>query len=97
VAHKVVTTPESPAAAAAAIGSTQKDAPACGAANEIEGSSLKSHPSTAAERHLRIAELAHQKASQRNFEPGAELDDWLAAEREVDAQTSVDNTGGPQQ
>jgi hypothetical protein len=23
------------------------------------------------------------------------LDDWLAAEREVDAQTSVDNTGGP--
>jgi hypothetical protein len=25
------------------------------------------------------------------------LDDWLAAEREVDAQTSVDNTGGPQQ
>ena len=96
MAHKVVTTPESPGAGASAIKSTPKDAPASRAANEIEGSSLKSHPSTAAERQLRIAELAHQKASQRNFEPGAELDDWLAAEREVDAQISVDNTGGPQ-
>jgi len=34
------------------------------------------------DRNARIAELAYYKAEQRNFEPGYELDDWLAAERE---------------
>ncbi len=29
----------------------------------------------------RIAELAYFKAEERGFEPGHELDDWLAAER----------------
>ncbi len=31
----------------------------------------------------RIAELAYYKAEQRGFEPGHEMDDWLAAEREL--------------
>lgn len=30
-----------------------------------------------------IARLAYQKAEQRGFEPGHEMDDWLDAEREV--------------
>jgi len=30
-----------------------------------------------------IAELAYYKAESRNFEPGHELDDWLAAEQEL--------------
>ncbi|HEY8537269.1 MAG TPA: DUF2934 domain-containing protein [Steroidobacteraceae bacterium] len=37
------------------------------------------------ERELRIAELAYSKAQQRGFAPGRELDDWLEAEREIDA------------
>ena len=32
-----------------------------------------------------IAELAYFKAEQRGFEPGHEVADWLAAEREVEA------------
>jgi len=36
------------------------------------------------ERHRQIAELAYYKAQQRGFEPGHELEDWLAAEAEVD-------------
>lgn len=40
-------------------------------------------PST--ERHARIAEAAYRRAEQRGFAPGYELEDWLAAEREVDA------------
>jgi hypothetical protein len=40
---------------------------------------------TAAERHRRISELAYKRAEQRGFAPGNEADDWLDAEREVDA------------
>ena len=36
------------------------------------------------ERHRQIAELAYYKAEQRGFAPGHELEDWLAAEAEVD-------------
>lgn len=41
---------------------------------------------TAAERHGLIAKVAYRRAERRNFEPGHELDDWLAAEAEVDRQ-----------
>jgi len=33
-----------------------------------------------------IAEVAYFRAQQRDFAPGRELDDWLAAELEVDSQ-----------
>ncbi len=33
--------------------------------------------------HDSIAELAYFKAEQRGFEPGHELEDWLAAETEL--------------
>ena len=39
---------------------------------------------TAESRYRLIAELAYCKAQQRGFEPGHELEDWLAAEAEVD-------------
>lgn len=32
-------------------------------------------------RHAEIAEAAYQRAEQRRFEPGHDLEDWLAAER----------------
>jgi hypothetical protein len=41
---------------------------------------------TETDRQQMIAERAYQLAEQRGFEPGAELEDWLAAEREVDAK-----------
>lgn len=48
--------------------------------------SLVRHRLTAAERHIRICELAYRRAEQRGFAPGGELEDWLEAEREVDAE-----------
>jgi hypothetical protein len=36
------------------------------------------------ERHRLIAETAYYRASQRGFRGGAEVEDWLAAEAEVD-------------
>jgi hypothetical protein len=36
-------------------------------------------------RQRMIAEAAYHRAEQRNFEPGHELEDWLAAEREIDS------------
>jgi hypothetical protein len=40
------------------------------------------------DRDARIAEAAYLRAAQRGFSPGYELDDWLAAEREIDALLS---------
>ena len=42
------------------------------------------------ERYERIAEGAYHRAEKRGFAPGHELDDWLAAEHEVDALLSPD-------
>ena len=46
---------------------------------------LVPHRLMPAERHRRICELAYRRAEQRGFVPGGEVDDWLEAEREVDA------------
>lgn len=44
--------------------------------------------STAAiDRKTRIAQRAYELAEARGFAPGAEIEDWLQAEREVDAQS----------
>lgn len=41
-------------------------------------------PANWAERESLIARIAYFRAQQRGFAPGHELDDWLAAEAEVD-------------
>jgi hypothetical protein len=41
------------------------------------------------QRHSLIAEAAFFIAQERGFAPGQELDDWLAAEREVDQGLSA--------
>ena len=41
-------------------------------------------PSFSESREARIAEAAYWRAERRGFTAGQELDDWLAAEREVD-------------
>jgi hypothetical protein len=38
---------------------------------------------SADERALMIARAAYQRAERRGFTPGHELEDWLAAEREI--------------
>ena len=43
-----------------------------------------------AERHRQIAEAAFFLAEARGFTPGRELDDWLEAERAVDARLADD-------
>jgi hypothetical protein len=35
-------------------------------------------------RHEQIAQAAYFRAERRGFEPGHELEDWLAAEAEID-------------
>lgn len=37
------------------------------------------------EQHKRIAARAYELAQRRNFAPGDELQDWLQAEREIEA------------
>lgn len=46
-----------------------------------EGSS----PVTPQQRQIMICEAAYYIAEHRGFEPGHDVDDWLAAEREIDA------------
>ena len=43
-------------------------------------------PSFSESREARIAEAAYWRAESRGFTPGRELDDWLEAEREIDAR-----------
>lgn len=44
------------------------------------------------DRRQLIAEAAYFRAERREFHPGAELDDWLAAEIEIDALLGADDT-----
>lgn len=39
-----------------------------------------------ADRLQRIADAAYKRAQDRNFAPGHDLEDWLAAEQDIDAQ-----------
>ncbi len=48
-----------------------------------------SETSVQPQRQAMIAEAAFFMAQSRGFEPGHELDDWLAAEREVDQRPSA--------
>lgn len=40
----------------------------------------------AADRLRRIAEAAYKRAQSRNFAPGHDLEDWLEAEKQIDAE-----------
>jgi hypothetical protein len=53
--------------------------------NFLRPLNLVPHRLTPAERHRLISDLAYKRAEQRGFAPGNEADDWLDAEREVDA------------
>jgi Protein of unknown function (DUF2934) len=51
---------------------------------------------TAEARRALIAENAYLRAERRGFAPGHEVDDWLAAEAEVDALLRAEYGGSPQ-
>jgi hypothetical protein len=41
------------------------------------------------ERHVAISRAAYRRAEGRGFEPGHAIDDWLAAEREIDERAAI--------
>ena len=43
-----------------------------------------------------IAEAAYLRAERRGFAPGQEQEDWVAAEKEVDALLNANTGSGPQ-
>lgn len=45
-------------------------------------------------REARIRLRAYLKAQQRGFAPGGEVDDWIEAEREIDAAIPDDDSAG---
>ena len=54
----------------------------------LEPNSIVTHSATFIEPHNRqamIQDAAYFRAERRGFDPGHELDDWLEAEREIDA------------
>lgn len=73
----------------------EEAAPAANDSDVVEVAEGTERASTASEsdRHGRIALAAYYRANVRGFEPGHELDDWLAAEREIDATVAANDTG----
>lgn len=54
----------------------------------IEPNSIVTHSAAFIEpeqRHAMIADAAYFRAERHSFDPGHELEDWLEAEREIDA------------
>jgi hypothetical protein len=73
------------------IPGTDAEAAAVKATPVVKGNFLRPlylvpHRLTPAERHRRISDLAYRRAEMRGFAPGHEHEDWLEAEREVDAE-----------
>jgi hypothetical protein len=58
---------------------------AASAASDTESTPVSSTETTAEARRRRTAIAAFYRAQARGFAPGKELEDWLEAEREIDA------------
>ena len=59
----------------------------------LDGAAGSGRPVTGEERLRRIAEAAYFRALNRRFQNGDTVDDWLAAEREIDASLLAPATG----
>ena len=57
--------------------------------SQITNTAVKKPALSPEERYRRIAEAAYRRAEARNFAPGGEIDDWLAAEREIDSDVTA--------
>jgi hypothetical protein len=53
-------------------------------ARKPKATASAAHPRQPEERHASIARAAYFRSQNRGFQPGFELEDWLAAEAEVD-------------
>jgi hypothetical protein len=70
----------------------RKRAASSGKASRSENRIIDAHPSEhigPEQRRKMVAEAAYFYAEHRGFEPGHELDDWLAAEDQVTATLSL--------
>lgn len=71
-------------------GSLQPVSEAPGASSDPSPTADAQSGGTSGSREQRIADAAYRRAKQRGFIPGQELDDWLAAEREIDGGNTRD-------
>ncbi len=76
----------------AARGARHDGAASPALSNAIEKNAMKEHAPSAEERYKRIAEAAYRRAEGRGFTPGGEIEDWLAAETEIDAEVASART-----
>jgi hypothetical protein len=62
--------------------------------NPLTATAKKESTPASVSRTELVAMAAYYRAEKRSFSPGAELEDWLAAEREVDAAlgATIDKT-----
>lgn len=70
---------------------SQREAPHAEMPATERGAPASEH--TADERIVLIAQAAYLRAEKRGFTPGSELDDWLAAEVEVDQRLKSGQAG----
>lgn len=90
---------KTPAKGAAVTASAERRAaparpprPAAGSAPRKRATERETGVPDGATRHALIAEAAYLIAARRGFAPGQELDDWLAAELEIDAMFAAGTT-----
>ena len=82
---------ESPPTPSPAVGSAarpRRRKPTEAVAAESAGGTARAKVTAEARRGM-VAEAAYLRAERRGFAPGSEVEDWLAAEREIDALLSA--------
>lgn len=79
-------TPDGPLPDGPLNGSAERAAGDEPVSSSLPDVTLSGKPRPLADREARIAQAAYRRAEQRGFYPGHEVEDWLAAEKEVDAQ-----------
>lgn len=84
IQSKAKSTPRSPLKAMPAAASSDAADPVHQV--EIVNATLLATPTQRIDREQLIAEAAYHHAEARGFEPGHDVEDWLAAEAEVDAR-----------
>ena len=55
-----------------------------GAAEKAKSTTRRMHPDASVKQYSAIQEAAYYLAEKRGFEPGHDMDDWLAAESNMD-------------
>lgn len=81
IAERITVIAEAPVDGTAAGIAPQSGTEAAGTERAGEASRI-----TDEQRYLMIAERAYERARERGFAPGRELEDWLLAEQEIEAQ-----------